>query len=101
MEQNHQSSRAPAEDSVELPSVVAAQLAQLPFDLRAVWERQMRDLVAEQVEPSDLVLDRHLGLHREGIDEVPHRLEALWIPVVDSLELAHGTRTLPSTGNPT
>jgi hypothetical protein len=41
------------------------------------------DLVAEQVEPSDLVPDRRLDLHWEGIDEVPHRLEAGRVPVVD------------------
>jgi hypothetical protein len=75
--------------------VVAAQLPQLSFDLRGVWEGQVRDLVAEKVEPSDLVLERRLGLLGEGVDEVPHRLEALRVPVVDGLEVAHGTRTLP------
>jgi hypothetical protein len=37
----------------------------------------------------------------EGVDEVPHRLEALRIPVVDSLEVVHGTGTLaPPTDAP-
>jgi hypothetical protein len=37
----------------------------------------------------------------EGIDEVPHRLEALRILVVDSPEVAHGTGTLaPPTDAP-
>jgi hypothetical protein len=58
VEQDHQSPRASVEDSVEVPSVVAARLAQLSFDLRAVWEGQVRDFVGEQVEPSDLILDR-------------------------------------------
>ena len=84
-----------------MPSVVAAQLAQLSFDLRAVWEGQVGDFVSEQVEPSDLVLDRRLGLFGEGVDEVAHRLEALRIPVVDSLEVVHGTGTLtPPTDAP-
>jgi hypothetical protein len=37
----------------------------------------------------------------EGVDEFPHRLEALRIPVVDSLEVVHGTGTLaPPTDAP-
>jgi hypothetical protein len=37
----------------------------------------------------------------ESVDEVPHRLEAGRIPVVDSLEVVHGTGTLaPPTDAP-
>jgi hypothetical protein len=32
-------------------------------------------------------------LFGESVDEVPHRLEAGRVPVVDSLEVAHGTGT--------
>jgi hypothetical protein len=81
--------------------VVAAQLPQLSFDLRTVGEGQVRDLVGEQVEPSDLILDRRLDVFGEGVDEFPHRLEAGRVPVVDSLEVVHGTGTLtPPTDAP-
>jgi hypothetical protein len=55
MEQHKQSCRSLEEHSVVLGSEVATQLAQLTVNLRAVGKGQVRNLVAEQVETSDVV----------------------------------------------
>ena len=89
MQEEDEAIGAAIEDAVEVPAVVAPKLAELALDLRAVRNRQVRELVAEQVEPVDLVVDRRLFLLGQRIDELADRLAAVTVPVVDGLEVGH------------
>jgi hypothetical protein len=55
VKQDEEVRRAPVENPVKLAPVVTAKLAQLPFDLRGVRERQVRVRRREQVETIDLL----------------------------------------------
>lgn len=90
VKQDQEPVRASVENAIELTAIVAAKLSQLPVDLRAVWERQMGDRIAEQVEAVDLVVDRGLGIILQRVEDVPHRLVPLRASVVDGLEGPQG-----------
>lgn len=68
---------------------MAAQLAQLPRDLRAVREGKMRHRIGEAIEPIDLTEERGAGLRVEVCDEFEDRLGTILSAVVDRLEVAH------------
>ena len=86
VKQYQQAVRAAVQDPEELPPVVASQLAQLAVDLRAVGERQVGYLVAEQVQSVDLLSEDSVGLVVEGVEEGAHRLVAFGCSVVDGVE---------------
>ena len=86
---------APVEDAVERRAEVAAQLAKLALDLRAVRERQVRPARAEQVQSLDLLIEHRLGARIEALDEVIDRLAAVGGAVVDGLEAGVAHERLP------
>lgn len=73
---------------------VAAQLSQLPLDLGAVWEREVRHGVGEIVEAVDLAQERRPPLDVQTGDELADRLGAVSGSVVDRLKPAHATRPI-------
>ena len=75
--------------SVALGTHMTAKLTQLTVDLRAVWERQVRDRVGEIVQPVQLTRQRGAALDIETRDEGKHRLPAIRFPVVNGLKIAH------------
>ena len=84
VQEHDQIPRAAVDHPVELRPVVAAQLPQLAFELRAPREGLRRIVRAQQVQALDLVVERRL-LDRvaECLDEVVDRLRAVRRPVVD------------------
>jgi hypothetical protein len=51
----------------------------------------------EHVEAVDLVVEGHLTLDRQPVDEIVDRLGTVGRPVVDGLEVRHGRRILGGT----
>ena len=73
---------------------MAAQLAKLALNLRAVREGQVRPGRSEQVESLDLLIENGLRPSIEALDEVVHGLAAVGGSVVHRLEpaLSHCAR---------
>lgn len=97
MQEDDQVPRPAVEDPVELSPEMTPQLTQLSFDLGAVREREMRMACREHVQTVDLVVQRHLPLHREPVDEVVDGLGSIGRPVVDRTEAGHGRRLWAGT----
>jgi hypothetical protein len=89
VQEDHEPLRAAVEDAIQLPAVVAAELPQLPIDLRGVREGKMRRGVAQQIETPDLMLDRGLRVVVKGVEELRHRLATGRITIEDSLKVGH------------
>jgi hypothetical protein len=86
VEQDDEVGRAAVEDPVELGAEVAAQLAELALDLRAVRERKVGLVRAQQVEALDLLVEHRLAARIEALDEVVDGLAPVRGAVVDRLE---------------
>ncbi len=80
------------QDPVEVSSVVASQLAELPIDLRAVRERERRVVAGQAIQEADLVVDLLLSFRCEAVDEVVDRLPAVLVAVVQSLHVGECTK---------
>jgi hypothetical protein len=91
VEEDHQAPGAAVEDPVVLPTVMAPQLAELSLNLRAVRKRKVRLGGREHVQPIDLIVECHLALRVQPIDEVVYRLGAVSGAVVDGLKLGHNS----------
>lgn len=97
VQEDDQPPAAAVQNAVKVAAIVGAQFAQFSLDLRAVREREMGHLVAEHVEPVDLVVEHHLPFRMQRVDEVVDGLGAIGIAVVDSAEVGH-RRLLDSSG---
>jgi hypothetical protein len=61
---------------------MAPELAQLSLDLRAVRKREVRLGSREHVQPIDLIVECHLALRIQLIDEVVYRLGSVSSAVI-------------------
>lgn len=84
--------RATIEHSVELGTVVAAELAQFAFDLRTVGKRKVWFRRGEHVQAVDLVVEGDLLLGGQTLNEGVNRLRAISLAVVDRLKVCHVPR---------
>jgi hypothetical protein len=91
VEQNNQVSGAAIEDAVVLPSVMAPQLAELSLYLRAVRKREVGLRGCEHVQAIDLIVERHLALGVQPVNEVVDRLGSVSRAVVDGLKRGHNS----------
>lgn len=69
--------------------VMAPKLAQFPIHLRAVRKREVRNLVAEEVESVDLMGQDGCGLVVETVQEIADRLSSSGFAVVHGMENGH------------
>ncbi len=74
MQQDDESPRSTVQHAIQLSTVMAAQLAQLPLHLRGMRKQEMRHRVAQQIQAAELPLDRGLSLIVQGVYELAHRL---------------------------
>jgi hypothetical protein len=67
---------------VELPPDVATKPPEFAKNLRAMREREVREVRPEHVQSVDLVVEQRLAFHRQQIDEVADGFGAVACPVV-------------------
>jgi hypothetical protein len=91
MQQDDEPLGAPIQHPVVLGAHMAAQLAQLSVDLRAMGEWKVRHRIRELVQPIKLPEQSCATLAIKAIDEFPNRLGTVGGTEVNGLEIAcHG-----------
>lgn len=89
VQQDNKAPRPPVEHSEELRAHMAAQLAQLPRDLRAMRKGKVWHRLRQTVEAVDLTEERSARLRVEVGNELEDWLRPVSGAVVDRLEVAH------------
>lgn len=77
MQEDDQALGTPIQHAVVLGAHVAAQLAQLPVYLGAVWEGKMRHRIREIVQPIELAKQSSSALGIEAVDEFSNGLRSI------------------------